>query len=67
MTSKRGRWLTWSGLALVLAGVLVLGYVGWQYVGTNWVSHRTQARVITQIERGWQRGEGPAPPGWGCT
>jgi len=35
----------------------VLGYVGWQYAGTNWVSHRHQAEVVDRLETGWDSGE----------
>jgi sortase A len=49
----RGRGSLVLGLALLLAGVLVLGWVGWQFFGTTWVAHRTQARVVQQLEQEW--------------
>lgn len=51
------RWLLAGGVALLVAGALVLGYVAWQYLGTNWVSHRRQAEVVDRLEDGWQTGE----------
>jgi sortase A len=46
-----------SGLVLILAGLGLLGYVGWEYFGTNWVSHRKQADAIEKLERGWDSGQ----------
>ena len=37
-----GRLAFWTGVAMMLAGVVLLGYVGWQFWGTNWQSHRQQ-------------------------
>ena len=42
-----------AGLVLVLAGVLVLGYVGWQLYGTTWVAKREQGRSVEAAERVW--------------
>ena len=36
---------------------MLLGYVGWQYLGTNWVSHRTQADIVDKLTQGWAEGE----------
>jgi sortase A len=47
------------GLALVLAGLAILGYVGWQFFGTNIVSHRKQQQLVERTERAW-REEAPA-------
>jgi len=33
---------------------VVLGYVGWQYYGTNVVSHHRQAAIVDQVERAWR-------------
>lgn len=43
---------------LLLAGVVVLGYVGWQFLGTNWVSERRQQEILGDLEEGWSAGEG---------
>ncbi len=55
-TRRRPSWTTALGLALVASGLAILGWLAWEFWGTNWVSHRTQARVITQIEQGWKHG-----------
>jgi len=45
------------GVALIVVGLLLLGYVGWQLWGTNWVSHRKHERLATALEQGWGRGK----------
>jgi sortase A len=58
-TRRRGRGVTfWLGLALVAAGLALLGYVAWQFWGTNIVSSRHQREAVTQLQRDWR--EGPA-------
>lgn len=41
------------GIGLVLAGLALLGYVAWQFFGTNIVSRQTQQRVVSQLEQEW--------------
>jgi sortase A len=55
------------GVALVCAGVGILGWFGWEYWGTNWVSHRTQASVMATLKDNWGRGKDAAlvPEGTG--
>lgn len=43
----------WVGVALILAGVVLLGYVAWQFFGTNLVAHRKQQKIIDRTERIW--------------
>ncbi len=43
----------WVGLLLVLAGLVMLGYVGWQMYGTNVVSKQTQQRLVEEVEQEW--------------
>jgi sortase A len=50
---RRSRTSLVVGLALLLAGVAILGWVGWQFWGTTWVAHRTQERVVQQLEQQW--------------
>jgi len=50
------RALTSFGVALVLAGLGFLGYVAWQYWGTNILADRAQANVSTQLEQKWDDG-----------
>lgn len=53
---KRGRTLVTIGCVLIVAGVSVLVWVGWQFWGTNWVSKDRQADVVTSLEDGWGDG-----------
>lgn len=50
----------WLGLLLVLGGLGMLGYVGWQMYGTNVVSKQTQQRLVEEVEQEWS-GAGPEP------
>ena len=43
----------WVGVSLMLAGVVLLGYVAWQFWGTNFVAHQKQEKIIDQTERVW--------------
>ncbi|CUR55793.1 putative integral membrane protein [metagenome] len=45
------------GLGMVVAGLAMLGWVGWQFYGTNWVSHRHQEQVVSQLRVDWEHGE----------
>jgi sortase A len=44
----------WLGTGLVVAGLALLGYVGWQLLGTNIVSERRQRETVAQLERQWR-------------
>jgi len=57
---RRNPWLFWPGIALVVAGLAVLGYVGWQLWGTNWVSERQQQEAVTDLRKGWSQGKDEA-------
>ena len=62
------RLLLWPGVALILVGVCLLGYVGWEFWGTTWVSHRHRDQALSQIEREWARpetGSGAVRTRWG--
>ena len=59
--STRGR--TWRsritltiGLAMMLVGVSLLGYVGWQLYGTTYVSQKAQRELVDQLEQDWAGG-----------
>ncbi len=41
---------------MMLAGVVMLGYVGWQFWGTNWTSQRAQKEVTTTLRTQWEGG-----------
>jgi sortase A len=60
---RAGRVSLAVGLALLLAGVAVLGWVGWQFWGTTWVAHRAQAQVVEQLEKQWSEQPGPGASG----
>jgi sortase A len=42
-------------MAMLLAGLVLLGYVGWQFWGTNWTSHRQQREVTQHLQQEWKR------------
>ncbi len=52
--TPRNRVVVWLGTALVLAGLGLLGYVGWQVFGTNIVSEQRQRETVEKLERQWQ-------------
>lgn len=54
--SPARRAVTWLGAAMMLAGVVMIGYVGWQFYGTNWTSQRAQAEVTDQLQQQWEQG-----------
>jgi sortase A len=55
----RGRRITfWIGVGLILGGLGLLGYVGWQFWGTNWVAKKHQRQLTSQIQQEWTTGRG---------
>ena len=50
------RIVTWVGLTMMLAGVVMLGYVGWQFWGTDWASQRAQKEVTSSLRTQWEGG-----------
>ena len=52
----RRRWVRRLGLLLIVTGLALLGYVAWQFWGTTWVAHRTQERIVTEVEKDWDAG-----------
>ena len=42
------------GLVMVLGGLGLLGYVGWQFYGTNIVARQTQERVVADLRQEWR-------------
>jgi sortase A len=52
--------LLWAGVALVLAGLVMLGYVAWQFYGTNVVSAHKQQRIVERTQRLWAAQPGVA-------
>jgi sortase A len=50
---SRREWL-WTGIGLVLAGLGLLGYLAWQFWGTNVVSDRHREQALAQLHAGWE-------------
>jgi sortase A len=40
---------------MLLAGLGLLSYVGWQFWGSNWTSHRQQRQVTQELQKEWTR------------
>ena len=55
----------WLGGAMVLVGLAMLGYVGWQVWGTNYVSERKQRETVESLERVWRESPPSADAGPG--
>lgn len=53
------------GVLLILAGLSGLGYIGWQFWGTDWQSARIQAQVRLDTQEAWERGEDQPRVTWG--
>ena len=57
---RRGRGVRlWLGWLLILAGLGLLGYVAWQFFGTNVVAKHRQDEITASIQRQWQDGLDP--------
>jgi sortase A len=55
---RRRGWTFWLGLGLVLAGLSLLGWIGWQLYGTNIVSQRRHDQTVEQLEKEWSKPSG---------
>ena len=55
----------WGGVVLILVGLSMLGYVAWEFWGTNWVSHRHQKEAVHQLRDAWKQGESGASTHFG--
>jgi len=56
--ATRGRGgLFWAGTALIVVGLVLLGYVAWQFFGTNVVAHHKQQQIIDRTEKLWKQGD----------
>ncbi|MDQ6522132.1 class E sortase [Nocardioides sp. LHD-245] len=53
----RRRVTFWLGCGLIAAGLAVLGWVAWQFWGTNWQSQQRQGEVTRALESGWGDGQ----------
>ncbi|WP_141015526.1 class E sortase [Nocardioides sambongensis] len=62
---RRRRPLFYLGIALILVGLAILGWLGWQLWGTNWQSERRHAEVTEAVEKAWTGGEDRASTEFG--
>ena len=62
---KRRRAFLVSGIALITVGAIVLGWLAWQFWGTNWVSKGRQADVVAALENDWGDGKVTAETDFG--
>ena len=46
----------WFGISMIAVGLALVGYVGWQFYGTNWTSHREQREVASTLQTQWEKG-----------
>jgi len=53
----------WIGIGLILAGLAVLGYVAWQFFGTNVVAHQKQQQLVEQTQQVWSSEGGAGATG----
>jgi sortase A len=53
--TSRGRLAGWLvGFVLLVTGLALLGYVGWEYYGTDVVSKHEQAKLRAQLREEWR-------------
>lgn len=52
-TRRSRRWSWWLGMLLTVSGLVILGWVAWQFWGTNWASQRTHDRIVSEVEEQW--------------
>jgi sortase A len=45
--------MTGAGVTLLVAGLVMLGYVAWQLYGTNYVSRQQQAQAVEEVREIW--------------
>lgn len=50
---RRPSWLTIAGIGLLVVGLAVLGWIGWEFWGTNIVSRREANQATAQLEQLW--------------
>ncbi|GAA1951705.1 hypothetical protein GCM10009798_08700 [Nocardioides panacihumi] len=67
MAAGARRWQLRLGVLLVAVGLLLVGYVGWEFYGTDVVAHRHRDQVLGELQRAWDRGETEARTARGTT
>jgi sortase A len=60
-TRRPPRWRARLGWLLIVVGLVLIGYVAWQFYGTNWVSDRKHREITTSLRQQWEAGEDFAP------
>ncbi|MGD9961576.1 class E sortase [Nocardioides sp.] len=55
--ARRRRWQSRLGWLLIVCGLGLIGYVAWQFYGTNIVSARKHREVTTSLQEQWKAGE----------
>lgn len=53
---RRFSWTTGVGLGLILVGLMSLGWVGWQYYGTNFTANADMKREVEELTSNWKSG-----------
>ena len=53
----------WIGTGLILAGLAVLGYVAWQFFGTNIVAKQKQQSIVAETQQVWKSQGGAGASG----
>jgi sortase A len=48
----------WVGIGLILGGLGLLAYVAWELWGTNWIAHKHQHELTSQVQEDWAVGNG---------
>jgi sortase A len=51
--TRRRRVALWAGAGCVVVGLALLGYVGWQLIGTNILSERRQEALVEELQEQW--------------
>lgn len=59
-------WRLMVGLVVLATGLAMVGYVGWQFWGTTYVSHRHQREVIEDLRDSWGEREAVAHTRFGA-
>jgi len=62
---KRRRVMLVGGIALITVGAILLGWLAWQFWGTNWLSKGRQAEVVSELHETWDDGQGTVETDWG--